>query len=100
VRMPFGKHKGRELRDLPNDYLAWLADRELREPLRSEVEAERARRCYTQETAEQYDRAVAARIVATGYRQLSKQLHPDAGGSHADMLALNAARQYLEGRLL
>jgi len=25
IRMPFGKHKGQKICDLPNDYLEWLA---------------------------------------------------------------------------
>ena len=38
--MPFGKHKGSLLRDLPDDYLAWLSGRDLRNPLRQLVEEE------------------------------------------------------------
>jgi hypothetical protein len=29
TEMPFGKHKGRPLHDLPGEYLHWLAGREL-----------------------------------------------------------------------
>jgi hypothetical protein len=36
-RMPFGKHKGTLVRELPGDYLKWLSTIELREPLASEV---------------------------------------------------------------
>jgi hypothetical protein len=36
-RMPFGKHKGTPVRDLPGDYLKWLSTIELRDPLASEV---------------------------------------------------------------
>lgn len=36
-RMPFGKHKGTPLNDLPVDYLKWLSTIELREPLASAV---------------------------------------------------------------
>lgn len=36
-RMPFGKHKGTPLKDLPPDYLRWLSTIELREPLLSAV---------------------------------------------------------------
>ena len=36
--MPSGKHRGRELEELPDTYLLWLAENvELREPLLSAV---------------------------------------------------------------
>jgi hypothetical protein len=38
-RMPFGKHKGVPVKDLPGEYLKWLATIELREPLKSAVAA-------------------------------------------------------------
>ena len=38
----------------------------------------------------------ALAIVREGYRQLAKHCHPDAGGSHVDMVALNAAKETLE----
>lgn len=39
--MPFGRHRGQTIPDLPDDYLAWLRDfLTLREPLRSAVEHE------------------------------------------------------------
>ena len=33
MTMPFGKHRGVSLRELPSDYLAWLLGLALREPL-------------------------------------------------------------------
>jgi hypothetical protein len=44
--MPFGKHKGVLLADLPDGYLDWLGAKlnEWREPLRSSLAAEIARR--------------------------------------------------------
>ncbi len=39
--MPFGKHKGLQLDQLPDDYLEWLVNLDdLRQPLRSRVQAE------------------------------------------------------------
>jgi len=37
-RMPFGKHKGRKMEEVPTDYLNWLAKTDLDEDLRSTVE--------------------------------------------------------------
>ena len=36
-KMPFGKHKGQLLKDVPIDYIEWLAGTELKEPLKSMV---------------------------------------------------------------
>ena len=35
-------------------------------------------------------------IISQGYRQLSKKLHPDKGGTAAGMISLNAARDTLK----
>jgi len=45
--MPFGRHRGRPLSEIPADYLAWLCTLDLREPLRSAVAEEVARRSGT-----------------------------------------------------
>jgi len=44
--MPFGKHRGKPVSELPDDYLEWLSDpaRQLRGPLAGAVAAEVARR--------------------------------------------------------
>jgi hypothetical protein len=44
--MPFGKHKGKYLHELPEDYMEWLGTVELREPLKTlrAVEIERRKR--------------------------------------------------------
>lgn len=99
--MPFGKYRGQRIADLPADYLEWLADQDfLREPLRSKVMAEYARRSFSQETPSIFVHAgIAKQIIETGFRALSKRLHPDAGGDHDSMIALNEAREWLQGRL-
>lgn len=39
MKMPFGKHKGEELADIPNDYLDWcLTNLDIRQPLRAAME--------------------------------------------------------------
>src|SRR5512142_799584 len=37
--------------------------------------------------------------VRTQYRELAKRYHPDAGGSHADFLALQQAYEHVTGYL-
>lgn len=45
LRMPFGKHKGELLEDIPTDYLRWLLEScELRQDLEMEVENQLALR--------------------------------------------------------
>ncbi len=39
MRMPFGKYRGLDLEDLPDEYLEWLLSIDLREKLRSALEA-------------------------------------------------------------
>jgi hypothetical protein len=43
-RMPFGRYRGRPIRELPSDYLAWLVTLELRAPLAEAVREELGRR--------------------------------------------------------
>lgn len=35
--MPFGKHSGKLLKDVPKDYIEWLSNKELKEPLKTFV---------------------------------------------------------------
>jgi exodeoxyribonuclease X len=41
-RMPFGKHKGKPLSDIPADYIDWLLDRDIDDDLRSALNAARS----------------------------------------------------------
>jgi exodeoxyribonuclease X len=41
-RMPFGKHKGKPLSDVPADYMDWLLDRDIDDDLRSALKAARS----------------------------------------------------------
>ena len=43
--MPFGRHKGKAIKDLPDDYLAWMLENaDLKNNLRRHLEAEFERR--------------------------------------------------------
>jgi len=104
LTIPFGKFKGKRVKDLPDSYLSWLCDQDwLREPLLSAVTEEYDRRCHERANDRCYQprllpvavSQVAESIVSVGYRQLSRKLHPDVGGSHEEMLALNAAADWL-----
>lgn len=115
--MPFGKHKGTPLADVPTDYLEWLLGRDLHGWLEREVKAELVRR-----TQRQYDdqhqrtyraygngasmppplhlKPVVKELLAVGYRMLALKIHPDQGGHHEDMVKLNEAKDWLQKKLL
>lgn len=96
--MPFGRHRGELLQDLPIEYLEWLVTLDLREPLRSHVDAEHARR-YSESTAVAFPHlGLANQIITAGYRALALRLHPDQGGDHDSMVALSRAREWLTER--
>lgn len=105
--MPFGKHKGRPLSELPEQYLLWLASLDdLRPPLRLAVDSEVRRREAASAATPRRERLddaateAAARIVTQGYRLAAMEAHPDRGGDTATMQAVNRAaealRRYLE----
>jgi len=105
--MPFGKYRGWDLRDLPEDYLDWLEGLpDLRNPLARAVCCEVSRRQQEQEPHEALQRqpdagtmAAAGELVAAGYRELAKRNHPDVGGDTATMQAVNAAAAWLRAHL-
>jgi hypothetical protein len=110
--MPFGKHKGEPFSSIPSDYLWWLLrECDLKYPLRVAVEAELNWRGewndpeppepdpppYQEATAEPPPDWDA--IVAGWYRQLCLDYHPDRGGSHEAMKAINDAYDRLRRML-
>jgi hypothetical protein len=93
--MPWGKHKGTSLTDLPDGYLGWLLSKcEGLDPvLKARLEAEVRRRTFTPEPA---SAAVAiGDLAGQWYRQLAREFHPDLGGSHEAMKAVNRGRELL-----
>jgi hypothetical protein len=105
--MPFGRHRGVLLVDLPPDYLTWLLGLELREPLRSAVAAEAERRQRNTHTpqAPHMPRLprdavpLAEQIITAGYRSLAQKHHPDRGGETRSMQRLNAAMSWLRASI-
>lgn len=84
--MPFGKHRGCEVADLPKAYLDWLyRNVELREPLQSEVILALFGFSYFSEMPMTIDQGKIKRV----YRELALKWHPDRGGSTEAMQALN-----------
>jgi len=81
--MPFGKFRGVEIADLPDEYVAWLHGLDdLREPLRSAIDAERE-----------------ARHAPAVFRALALRHHPDHGGESAAMRAVLDAAAWLRRQI-
>ena len=106
--MPFGKHKGRALSELPDGYLAWLLGlSDLRPFLRDALEAERDRRAGHHDSRESYSytppprptRGLSApaceELIGAGLRVLALKHHPDRGGDHEHMVQINQAASWL-----
>lgn len=105
--MPFGRYRGTPLPLVPLGYLAWLleqctyADPQLLADVRVEVTRRMGvdvdsgpMRLPDPATAD-----AAGAIVAAGYRAVARRANPDAGGSHAAMIAATRARDWLRGAL-
>lgn len=87
--LQFGKHKGSDIRDVPLEYLEWLADsnRETLEAIEEEIER--------RERLEEANMPWIERLIQAGYRELAKRHHPDVGGDTNSMKEVNAAADKL-----
>ena len=100
MKLWFGKYEGREVSELTDSYLNWLLNYERpnierEKKLVEEIEREIAFR----ETKQFAELTVAQQIVEAGYRALAAKRHPDRGGSHEDMVELNATAEALRRTL-
>jgi hypothetical protein len=107
--MPFGKHRGERIDELPDEYVTWLLTIELREPLRSAVYREAEYRGLLgaddrgDERAEREapprlpapDPEIVAEIVGAARRSLALRHHPDTGGDPYRMQAVNVACDWI-----
>ena len=115
IRMPFGKHKGTPVTNLPVDYLDWVfgwMDSEesnwmshSRTRLFDELDAEYLRRTTgerpSKAATKRFDlpaegRRLLPEFIKEGYRAMALKHHPDKGGSNAAMIALKALKDALE----
>lgn len=98
MKMPFGKHKGIEVHKLPNTYLQWLYyNVSINGTLLTEVcYALGIEPDYVSNTKTHTDNEMVMSIIKSGFRELSKKLHPDVGGTDEQMKKLNSAHEYLK----
>jgi uncharacterized protein (DUF3820 family) len=98
VEMPFGKHRGQEVEELPTSYLRWCLDNLgwMNDDLREEMEEVLSHREGASLAGANYPRVSAPAVNVTleaitqVYRELTLRWHPDRGGSAEAMAALNA----------
>ena len=100
IRMPFGKHKGVPVGEIPTDYLAWALT--VAKPwLRPHIEAELARQGYDTDdkppmlrrlTLSNPELELAEKIVHRGFRALSPDFHPDRNGDHESFIDLQRVK--------
>jgi hypothetical protein len=103
VRVPFGRFRGVELADVPDDYLRWLHGLDdLREPLRTAVAEEYAFRFESEAAVPPLPadvKPMAEELVSAGYRALARLHHPDQGGQTKTMQTVNHAVEWLRSVL-
>src|SRR5262245_26156367 len=112
-KLPFGKYKGKRINKLPTDYLIWCRDKcdVLTEDLRTAIEEELASRTDApqEEAEEQPAEPEVPRVTRVSplgqtlagdvrmlFRNLALKYHPDRGGSHDAMRALNDFHDQLQ----
>jgi len=105
MEMPWGKHKGKEIREIPASYLGFVLEDcdGLKDDLRQEIKNEIRRRfdigeclnceaparfCLTCARARQ-SKETKANVPNDWLRRMSKRFHPDRGGSTDAMAAVN-----------
>jgi uncharacterized protein (DUF3820 family) len=98
LRMPWGKHKGKVLSEVPAPYLCWMLEEcSLSEPVRWAVLMELARWFEAKGWSTTVPSPSPARrngddahaALMSAYRTLCLKYHPDRGGSTEAMRVLN-----------
>lgn len=117
MRMPFGKHKGELIEDIPTPYLAWLLravnlERWLETAALEEIERRRQSRAsrnregrrracsgssgHGSDGATHQLPATFPAALQKCHREMVMRFHPDRGGSHEAMVAINVCFDRLQ----
>lgn len=111
VRVPFGKHRGALLTNLPEDYLMWLCN-----PSGPDENFVKRNKLFFDLAHKEWNRRLKGDPIApkgkeltdsmrkflpdlvdAGCKVMAQRHHPDKGGSEEDMKNLLALRAYLKG---
>jgi len=96
--MPFGKHKGTPIDQVPLSYIEWLLEKDNVDGwLRSELEKSRNKQLGGDfdEFRQEFEEDLQSRKIRKIFLECSKKWHPDKGGSHEAMAALNMFHEKL-----
>lgn len=102
MTMPWGRYRGHPVETLPAGYIVWALETatltdDLAEALRGELLARFGAPPRSMRALPAPEIADAAgELIHAGYRALARRAHPDTGGSHEAMLAVQAAREWLD----
>jgi len=91
--LQFGKYKGYDLRQVPEDYLQWIIQQQ--QKTLDEYRAELTRRQAIRDARLSW----AERLVLAGFRSLVSQYHPDHGGDNDSMRQVLVAHERLKDLL-
>lgn len=97
--MPWGKHKGKPLKEVPDDYLMWVLDHAdkanptLKDAIRMHLGLDENNKPIPPQSAGLPEDTKAK--LKTWYRKLAKEFHPDRRGNTEAMIAINRAKQLL-----
>jgi hypothetical protein len=103
TRMPFGKHRGQRLEDVPHDYLRWCLANLENIDFRLRLAMQRALGWHGGRPGPAAGgdvRPVVARVeegLKAWYRRASLKYHPDRGGSNAAQIIVNDCYESLCG---
>jgi hypothetical protein len=96
VRMPFGKHKGEDIDDVPRDYLRWvLSNVDLRDHGLKRAICDRLDMPAEQPRAPEPPVGAIEKLIRAWHRAMALKYHPDRGGSHDAMVAVNDGAEIL-----
>lgn len=109
MKMPFGKYKGDDLDDILDDYLQWVLDNcdiesetllraiEIRMGLRARSGPTRSPPPPPPPPPSSGGSGVTIeKVIRAWHRQMALKYHPDRGGSHEVMLAINEGAELLK----
>jgi hypothetical protein len=93
VMLQYGKYKGWDIEEVPDDYVEYMITAKRKDLEIWEGEWQR------RELAREAQMPLIMKMAKTGYRAMALQCHPDRGGSEAQMKDLNAAWAQMEETL-
>ncbi len=95
--MPWGKHKGKPLTDVPSDYLQWvIAEADNASSwLKQQIKQELSRRC-SPPPRQASNTALSVDQIDDWFRRLARKYHPDVGGDNEIMKALQDGYEELK----